>query len=168
MAEKQFEFVLGMDVSYSALSIAKERLKLDRFNEKELKRIQLIQGSLTYRDKRLEGFDAAALIEVIEHLDEARLAALEKAIFEYAKPTTIVITTPNAEYNIRFNDYEKGKLRHKDHRFEWTRNEFENWGNKIASKYNYHVDFKPIGEIDPEVGALSQMAVFNMNPYNLG
>ena len=168
LAEKQFEFVLGMDVSYSALSIAKERLKLDRFNEKELKRIQLIQGSLTYRDKRLEGFDAAALIEVIEHLDEARLAALEKAIFEYAKPTTIVITTPNAEYNIRFNDYEKGKLRHKDHRFEWTRNEFENWGNKIASKYNYHVDFKPIGEIDPEVGALSQMAVFNMNPYNLG
>ena len=122
LAEKQFEFVLGMDVSYSALSIAKERLKLDRFNEKELKRIQLIQGSLTYRDKRLEGFDAAALIEVIEHLDEARLAALEKAIFEYAKPTTIVITTPNAEYNIRFNDYEKGKLRHKDHRFEWTRN----------------------------------------------
>jgi 3' terminal RNA ribose 2'-O-methyltransferase Hen1 len=161
LAEKQFEFVLGMDVSYRSLEIAKERLKLERMTEKQLQRIQLIQGSLTYRDKRLEGFDGAALVEVIEHLDELRLAALERSVFEYAKPGVVVITTPNAEYNIRFADYQEGKMRHNDHRFEWTRKEFESWGTDLTVKYNYNVIFKPIGEVDAEVGALSQMAVFS-------
>ncbi|GAA4925380.1 3' terminal RNA ribose 2'-O-methyltransferase Hen1 [Mucilaginibacter defluvii] len=161
LAEKQFEFVLGMDVSYRSLEIAKERLKLERLPEKQLQRVRLIQGSLTYRDKRLDGFDGAALVEVIEHLDEPRLAALERSVFEFAKPTTIVITTPNAEYNVRFADYQEGKMRHNDHRFEWTRKEFESWGTDLAVKYNYNVIFKPVGEVDPEVGALSQMAVFS-------
>jgi 3' terminal RNA ribose 2'-O-methyltransferase Hen1 len=160
LAEKQFEFILGMDVSYRSLEIAKERLKLEKLSEKQVQRIQLIQGSLTYRDKRLEGFDGAALVEVIEHLDEPRLAALERSVFEYAKPGILVVTTPNAEYNVRFADYQEGKMRHNDHRFEWTRMEFERWGSDLAAKYNYHVIFKPIGDIDPEVGALSQMAVF--------
>lgn len=161
LAEKQFEFVLGMDVSYRSLEIAKERLKLERMPERQLQRVQLIQGSLTYRDKRLEGFDGAALVEVIEHLDASRLAALERSVFEYAKPNTIVITTPNAEYNVRFADYQEGKMRHDDHRFEWTRKEFESWSTDLAVKYNYNVIFKPIGELDAEVGALSQMAVFS-------
>lgn len=161
LTEKQFEFVLGMDVSYRSLEIAKERLKLERMPEKQLQRIKLIQGSLTYRDKRLKGFDGVALVEVIEHLDGPRLAALERSVFEYAKPGIIVITTPNAEYNVRFADYQEGKMRHNDHRFEWTRKEFESWGTDLAVKYNYNVIFKPIGELDAEVGALSQMAVFS-------
>jgi 3' terminal RNA ribose 2'-O-methyltransferase Hen1 len=161
LAEKQFEFVLGMDVSYRSLEIAKERLKLERMPERQLQRVQLIQGSLTYRDKRLEGFDGAALVEVIEHLDEPRLAALEKSVFEFAKPGIVVITTPNAEYNVRFTDYQEGKMRHNDHRFEWTRKEFESWGTDLAVKYRYNVIFKPLGEVDAEVGALSQMAVFS-------
>ena len=161
LAEKQFEFVLGMDVSYRSLEIAKERLKLERMPERQLQRIQLIQGSLTYRDKRLEGFDGAALVEVIEHLDEPRLAALERSVFEYAKPGVVVITTPNAEYNVRFADYQVGKMRHNDHRFEWTRKEFESWSTDLAVKYSYNVIFKPVGEVDAEVGALSQMAVFS-------
>lgn len=162
LAEKQFEFVLGMDVSYRSLEIAKERLKLERMPERQLHRIRLIQGSLTYRDKRLEGFDGAALVEVIEHLDEPRLAALERTVFEYAKPGTVIITTPNAEYNVRFADYQASKMRHTDHRFEWTRKEFESWGTDLAVKYNYNVIFKPVGEVDFEVGALSQMAVFSL------
>jgi len=161
LAEKQFEFILGMDVSYRSLEIAKERLKLDRMSEKQIQRIQLIQGSLTYRDKRLEGFDGVALVEVIEHLDESRLAALERSVFEFAKPGVLVITTPNAEYNVLFADYQQGKMRHNDHRFEWTRKEFEAWSNDLALKYNYNVIFKPVGDVDPEVGALSQMAVFS-------
>lgn len=161
LAEKQFEFVLGMDVSYRSLEIAKERLKLERMAERQLQRIQLIQGSLTYRDKRLEGFDGAALVEVIEHLDEPRLAALERSVFEYAKPGVVIITTPNAEYNVRFADYQVGKMRHNDHRFEWTRKEFESWSTDLAVKYSYNVIFKPVGEVDPEVGGLSQMAVFS-------
>ncbi len=168
LSEKQFEFVLGMDVSYRVLEIAKDRLKLDRMPERQRQRIQLIQGSLTYRDKRLEGFDGAALVEVIEHLDEPRLASLERSVFEYAQPGTVVITTPNAEYNVKFENFETGKMRHTDHRFEWTRKEFENWATDIAIRYNYDVIFKPIGESDPEVGALSQMAVFSRPAKNAG
>jgi len=168
LAEKQFEFVLGMDVSYRSLEIAKERLKLERMSERQLQRIQLIQGSLTYRDKRLEGFDGAALVEVIEHLDEPRLAALERSVFEFAKPGVVVITTPNAEYNVRFADYQEGKMRHTDHRFEWTRKEFESWGTDLAVKYSYNVIFKPVGDVDAEVGALSQMAVFSRRDEAVG
>ena len=161
LAERQFEFVLGMDVSYRSLEIAKERLKLERMPEKQIQRIQLIQGSLTYRDRRLAGFDGATLVEVIEHLDEPRLAALQRSVFEYAKPGVVIITTPNAEYNVRFADYQEGKMRNNDHRFEWTRSEFETWSSDLAVKYDYNVIFKPVGELDPEVGALSQMAVFS-------
>jgi len=161
IAERQFDFIMGMDVSYRSLEIAKDKLKLDRLPERQRLRIQLIQGSLTYRDKRLEGFDAAALVEVIEHLDEPRLASLERSVFEYAQPGVVVITTPNAEYNVKFENMEEGKMRHSDHRFEWTRKEFEAWGAGIAAKYVYDVVFKPVGETDPEVGAISQMAVFS-------
>ena len=161
LAERQFEYILGMDVSYRSLEIAKERLKMERMPEIQLKRLRLIQGSLTYRDKRLEGFDGAALIEVIEHLDEQRLASLQRSVFEFAKPAVVVVTTPNAEYNIRFSDHQEGKMRHTDHRFEWTRQEFQTWAADVAVKYNYDVIFKPVGEEDLEVGALSQMAVFN-------
>ena len=168
LAENQFERILGMDVSYRSLEIAKDKLKLDKLSPKQRERIELIQGSLTYRDKRIEGFDAAALVEVIEHLDEARLATLEKIIFKYAKPVDVVITTPNAEYNQRFPNFEQGQMRHADHRFEWTRAEFQQWGNHIAELYNYSVIYKPVGEEDPEAGALTQMAVFTTKEFMIG
>jgi 3' terminal RNA ribose 2'-O-methyltransferase Hen1 len=160
MAEKQFEQILGMDISYRSLEIAKDKLKLDKLPSVQRQRIELIQGSLTYRDKRIEGFDAAALVEVIEHLDEPRLAALEKILFKYAKPVDVVITTPNSEYNKKFEGLSAGQMRHSDHRFEWTRAEFQQWGDRIAEEYNYNVTYKPVGEEDPEAGALTQMAVF--------
>ncbi|HEX6426479.1 MAG TPA: 3' terminal RNA ribose 2'-O-methyltransferase Hen1 [Niastella sp.] len=168
MAEKQFEQILGMDVSYRSLEIAKEKLRLDRLSTIHGKRIDLIQGSLTYRDKRIEGFDAAALVEVIEHLDEPRLAALEKIVFKYANPTDVVVTTPNAEYNKRFEKYTEGQMRHADHRFEWTRAEFKQWGDRIAEQYNYEVTYKPVGEEDAEVGALTQMAIFTTKQRTIG
>lgn len=160
---KQFEFILGMDVSYRSLEIVKSKLKFDRMSPAQLERIQLIQGALTYRDKRLEVFDAAVLVEVIEHLDPPRLAALEKVVFEYAKPKIVIITTPNAEYNIKFPNMEAGQMRHSDHRFEWTRSEFAAWGNQVAEQYAYSVTYKPVGEEDPETGALTQMAIFTSN-----
>lgn len=162
IAEKQFEQILGMDISYRSLEIAKDKLKIDRLPPKQQERIKLIQGSLNYRDKRIEGFDGAALVEVIEHLDEPRLASLERVVFEFSKPQFVVITTPNAEYNIKFANHEEGKMRHTDHRFEWTRKQFQDWGNGIATRFNYSVTYKPIGETDDEVGALSQMAVFTL------
>ncbi|MCR6638279.1 MAG: 3' terminal RNA ribose 2'-O-methyltransferase Hen1 [Sporocytophaga sp.] len=162
MKEAQFDNIVGMDVSYRTLEIAKVRLNYERLPQKQKERLRLIHGSLTYRDKRLKGFDAAAVIEVIEHLDLSRLASFERVVFESARPLTVVITTPNAEYNVKYEALSEGAFRHSDHRFEWTRAEFERWASGIATKYNYEVRFEPIGDWDEEVGAPSQMGVFKI------
>lgn len=160
LQEKQFEKILGMDISMQTLQMAAHRLKFDRMAPRQRERIELIQGSLTYRDKRLEGYDAAALVEVIEHLDEPRLRALEKVVFRFARPRKVIITTPNSEYNVLFETLPAGEFRHTDHRFEWTRSQFESWGNKIAQEFGYTVTFHALGEEHETVGAVSQMAVF--------
>src|SRR5258708_6998839 len=129
--------------------------------ERQRKRIELIQGSLVYRDKRLSGFDGAALVEVIEHLDRPRLLALERVLFEFARPRHIVITTPNREYNVLFATLPSGKMRHSDHRFEWTRTEFGEWAAAVSSRFSYEVRFEPVGPVDPQHGPPSQMAIFS-------
>ncbi len=160
LADRQFSAILGMDVSYRALEIAQDKLKLDRLPPMQRERISLLHGSLIYRDKRLEGYDAAAVVEVIEHLDPPRLAALERAVFEFARPATVVVTTPNAEYNPKFPTLPAGKFRHKDHRFEWTRAEFEGWANRLGERFGYAARFLPLGPEDSALGAPSQMAIF--------
>jgi 3' terminal RNA ribose 2'-O-methyltransferase Hen1 len=160
LADKQFTDILGMDVSYRALETARDRLHLDTLPDKQRARINLIQGSLNYKDKRLAGYDAASLVEVIEHLDPPRLAALERVLFECARPKTIVLTTPNREYNVKWESLPAGRFRHKDHRFEWSRAEFQSWATRVASQFRYAVDFLPVGPVDPEVGSPTQMAVF--------
>jgi 3' terminal RNA ribose 2'-O-methyltransferase Hen1 len=119
-----------------------------------------MQGSLSYRDKRLVGYDAAAVVEVIEHLDESRLAAFERVLFECARPATVVLTTPNVEYNVRFSTLPAGRFRHRDHRFEWTRQQFQSWARGVADRFGYQVQFHPVGPEDPEVGPPTQMGVF--------
>ncbi|HJT58850.1 MAG TPA: 3' terminal RNA ribose 2'-O-methyltransferase Hen1 [Ktedonobacteraceae bacterium] len=163
LRDKSFEKIVGMDVSYRALEMAQHRLNLDHLPAKQKERITLIHGALTYRDKRLEGYDAAAVVEVIEHLDPPRLAAFERVLFEFARPTTVVITTPNAEYNVKFETLPTGKFRHKDHRFEWTRQEFQAWASKVAERFGYAVRFLPVGPEDAVVGAPSQMGIFSRN-----
>lgn len=158
--ERQFEQVTGMDVSCRALEIAKDRLHLERMPELQRRRLTLLHGSLMYRDARLAGFDAAAVAEVIEHLDPPRLAAFERVLFEHARPATVVLTTPNAEYNVKWESLPAGKLRHRDHRFEWTRAEFQAWANGIAQRFGYQVRFLAVGPEDPDVGAPTQMGVF--------
>ena len=160
LAEKQFEEIVGMDVSHRALRVAQERLHYDRLPEKQKERIRLFQGSLGYRDKRLAGYDAAAVIEVIEHLDLPRLATFARVLFEFACPQTVVLTTPNIEYNVKFENLQAGKFRHKDHRFEWTRDEFQSWAANIAKHFGYAVVFHPIGPEAEDVGSPTQMAVF--------
>jgi 3' terminal RNA ribose 2'-O-methyltransferase Hen1 len=165
-ADLQFERILGMDVSWRSIEIATDRLKLNQLGERQRARVELMQGSLMYRDRRLEGFDAAAVIEVIEHLDAPRLAAFERVLFEYAKPKTIVITTPNAEYNCLFPTLPAGKLRHRDHRFEWTRQQFTQWAERVAGKFGYTVRAQPIGPQDAALGAPTQMAMFSRSAGN--
>jgi 3' terminal RNA ribose 2'-O-methyltransferase Hen1 len=163
LEEKSFTEITGVDVSFRALEIARDRLKLDRASQKQKDRIRLLHGSLTYRDKRLAGYDAATVIEVIEHLDPPRLSAFERVLFEFAKPGAVVMTTPNVEYNVKFETLPAGKLRHKDHRFEWTRSEFQGWATAAAERFGYSVRFAPVGPEDETVGAPTQMAVFTRN-----
>jgi 3' terminal RNA ribose 2'-O-methyltransferase Hen1 len=158
--DRGFERIVGMDVSWRNLEIAQRRLFLDRMPAAQRNRIELVHGSLMYRDKRLSGFDAASVIEVIEHLDPPRLAAFERVLFEHAKPRAVVITTPNREYNVKFATLPEGWLRHKDHRFEWTRAEFAGWAGNVATHFGYQVRFVPVGPEDPSVGAPTQMGVF--------
>lgn len=160
LAERSFEHVTGMDVSMRALEIAKERLNLERLPPLQQQRVELFQGALTYRDVRLSGYDAACAIEVIEHLDAARLPAFERVVFEFARPRVVVVTTPNFEYNVRFESLPAGHLRHRDHRFEWTREELRSWARRAGERFGYAVRFLPVGIDDPVVGSPTQMAVF--------
>lgn len=160
LKDAAFAEVVGLDVSHRALERAQERLHLDRLPPKQRERIKLRQGALTYRDRRLAGYDAAAAVEVIEHLDPPRLAAFERVLFEFARPGTAVLTTPNAEYNIKFENLPAGKLRHRDHRFEWRREEFQAWARAVAQRFDYSVRFLPVGPEDSIVGAPTQMGVF--------
>jgi 3' terminal RNA ribose 2'-O-methyltransferase Hen1 len=155
------EHVVGLDVSHRCLEIAARRLHLETMTPRQRERVELLQGSLTYRDRRLEGFDLAAIVEVIEHLDQSRLDSFERVVFAHARPAYVVITTPNVEYNVRFGTLPAGTLRHRDHRFEWTRAEFETWIKGVARRHGYEVETSPIGPLDDEVGPPTQMAVFS-------
>jgi 3' terminal RNA ribose 2'-O-methyltransferase Hen1 len=156
--EPVFTEIVGVDVSIRALEIARQRL--DRLPEKRTERVRLLQGSLTYRDRRLAGYDAAAVVEVIEHLEPARLPAFERVLFEFARPRVVVLTTPNAEYNVKFERMPAGTFRHRDHRFEWTRAEFRTWADETAKRFGYTVRFAPVGAEDEAVGPPTQMGVF--------
>lgn len=162
LKDMRFTEIVGVDVSMRALTIASRRLKLDRMGERQASRVQLFQGSLAYTDNRLKGYDAAVLSEVIEHLDLPRLPALEYAVFGSARPRTVLVTTPNIEYNVRWETLPAGHSRHGDHRFEWTREEFRTWARTVAERHGYDVEFTPVGPDDPEVGPPTQMAAFTL------
>jgi 3' terminal RNA ribose 2'-O-methyltransferase Hen1 len=160
LKEKQFEEIVGLDVSIRSLEVAERRLKLERLPAKQAERVKLIHGSLMYRDKRLDGFDAAAVVEVIEHLDPPRLSAFERVLFEFAKPRTVALTTPNREFNVKWETLRAGHFRHPDHRFEWTRQEFQEWAKGIAGRFGYAVRFVAIGPEDEKLGPPTQMGIF--------
>lgn len=155
-----FTALAGLDVSARALEIAARRLKLDTGSNAQAAGVQLLHGSLLYRDRRIEAYDGAALVEVIEHLEEEHLPVLERVVFEFARPRVVVLTTPNREYNVQFSALEPGGLRHPDHRFEWTRAEFENWADAIGRRFAYTVRFSSIGDVHSAHGAPTQMAIF--------
>jgi 3' terminal RNA ribose 2'-O-methyltransferase Hen1 len=160
LKHRELEEIVGMDVSVRSLEIASRKLKLERLPPTQASRVMLLHGSLTYRDRRLAGFDAAAVVEVVEHLDPPRLRSFERVLFEFARPTTIALTTPNNEYNVVWETLPAGDFRHPDHRFEWTREEFRRWANRCAERFSYRVRFVSIGEDHPEFGSPTQMGVF--------
>ena len=143
----QFQEIVGVDVSVRSLKIASKRLKLDELPSFQADRIKLLHGSLTYRDSRFADFDAAALVEVIEHLEPSRLSSLERVVFRHAIPKTVIVTTPNAEYNAMWPELSAGEFRHADHRFEWTRAEFKAWTDSICKRFGYAVEIDPVGPV---------------------
>jgi 3' terminal RNA ribose 2'-O-methyltransferase Hen1 len=160
LEDPDYTDVLGVDVSARALDTAERRLHLATMNGRQRERIRLLQSSVTYRDDRLRSFDAMVLMEVVEHLDAPRLPALEDTVFGHARPGTVVLTTPNAEHNVRYPRLAAGAMRHLDHRFEWTRAELHAWADAVADRHGYAVTYAPIGADDPEVGPPTQLAVF--------
>jgi 3' terminal RNA ribose 2'-O-methyltransferase Hen1 len=168
LRDKQFEEIVGLDVSIRTLEAAQRRLKVDRLPTMQANRLRLIHGSLMYRDKRLEGFAAAAVVEVVEHLDPPRLTAFEQVLFEFARPTTVVLTTPNREYNVTWETLPAGQFRHPDHRFEWTRQEFQGWAEAVAGRFGYTVRFLPVGPEHDRLGPPTQMGVFQRKENSHG
>ena len=162
--ERGLREIVGVDVAAHTLEHTARRLHLDTMPERQRARIQLLQGSIVYRDERFNNFDVALLVEVIEHLDPPRLNAMEQVVFAHARPRRIVITTPNAEYNSHWASLPAGKFRHRDHRFEWTRAQFHEWAQTTAERNNYTVAFHGIGPEEPELGCPTQMAVFDLTP----
>lgn len=155
---RQFTEIAGMDVSYAELLKAKDRLHIDEMAPKQRERLNLFQGSLVYQDQRLQGYDAAAVVEVIEHMDEDRLQAFERVLFEFARPKIVFLTTPNKEFNVTWEQLDE--MRHDDHRFEWTRQEFAIWAKRVAKENQYKVEFMPVGDEVEKIGAPTQMAIF--------
>ena len=160
LTDPQFREIVGVDVSVRALEAAARRLRLDRMQQRQRRRIKLLQGTMSYRDRRMQGFDAVAVVEALEHLDPERLGTFERVLFEFAKPETVVVTTPNREYNVKYPGIPAGGLRHSDHRFEWTRAEFAAWAEAAASAHGYSVAFEPVGDVDETLGAPTQMGMF--------
>jgi 3' terminal RNA ribose 2'-O-methyltransferase Hen1 len=165
LKEKNITRIAGVDVSRTALEHARSKLKIDRLPETQQKRISLFQSSVTYRDKRFRGYDAAALVELIEHLDENRLDTLAALVFGDARPGLVVISTPNVEYN---PIYGMSRFRHGDHRFEWDRARFQSWAEEISRRYGYRVSFEGIGEADEKLGPPTQMGVFEKTDPSRG
>jgi 3' terminal RNA ribose 2'-O-methyltransferase Hen1 len=158
--DRSFTEIVGADVATRTLEVAARKLKLDRLPERQKDRIRLIQTALTYRDDRLRGFDAAVLMEVIEHVDLPRLPALETAVFGHARPGAVIVTTPNVEYNVHYEGLTG--MRHSDHRFEWNRAEFAAWAARIAETHGYEVTIRGVGEDDATTGAPTQLALFTI------
>lgn len=161
--EPQIKRITACDVSVSVLEKAAQRLHLDRMQPHRRNKLTLMQASLTYRDKRFEGYDCACVIEVIEHIEPMRIPAFERAIFEFAAPRTVIITTPNIEYNANYEHMQENSLRHSDHRFEWTRARFRQWTEHICEKFGYSCEISGIGDTDEKFGTPTQMGVFTKN-----
>ena len=157
--DSAFTRVIAADVSARALAQAARRLRLDRMPDARRARLTMIQSSLTYRDARIVGLDAAVLMEVVEHVEPDRLGALERAVFGCATPRTVVVTTPNREYNPEYGMAD-GALRHRDHRFEWDRAEFAAWASRAGAAYGYGVRLAGVGPESPAAGSPTQLAVF--------
>lgn len=149
----QFERIVGIDIGVAELEAAHAALAATP------SRVELLQASFADPALPLGGFDLAALVETIEHIDPQRLGEVERAVFASYRPRQVLVTTPNQEFNV-LHGMRPGARRHPDHRFEWSRERFRRWARGVAARHGYRVGFFDIGEADAELGASTQMARF--------
>jgi len=155
--------IVGVDVDAGELRKAREALAPLGLPDGE--RVRLVQGDLLRPDRALAGFDAAALVETIEHIDPSRLSGLEHGVFAVLRPGVVVVTTPNADYN-DLHPGRAGRFRHPDHKFEWTRAQLRQWAGRVAAATGYSASLHDIGPAHPSLGTSSQMAVFRKAGHN--
>lgn len=157
--EERFRTLVGIDTSQEALAAARHLLAREE-HAPDGKRLSLYQASFASFTEELAGFDAGVLLETIEHVEPHRISAVEKAVFGGYRPGTVLVTTPNREYNV-LHGIPEGVFRHRDHRFEWTRAKFRGWAEGVAGRHGYRVAFDDIGPVDPARGSSTQMAIFS-------
>jgi len=153
----QFTRIIGIDIDARVLDEARFALGLGFPHPAD--RIQVRYGSFEETEPELAGFDAAALVETIEHIDPGRLPRVERAVFGSMRPRTVLVTTPNQEFNV-LHGMAPGRRRHPGHRFEWNRAKFRQWAEGVAQRNGYDVSFIDIGAHDPVRGSSTQMAHF--------
>ncbi len=161
-AQQQFRRIVGIDTSQEVLQEARDQLTRHQ-HPPDGNRLTLYRASFTECLEELMGFDAVALVETIEHVAPGRLSLVERAVFTGYSPRTVLITTPNSEYN-PLHGMNAGQFRHPDHQFEWTREKFKRWSQGVAGRNGYAVRFEDIGDVDPRVGGSTQMALFTRKP----
>lgn len=159
LAEPQFEQVVG--VEQSGLSLAECRRMLAPHLSGERPRLTLINASYADKNRALIGFEAAAMVETIEHVYPRDLSKVELAVFGQYRPAQLLMTTPNYEYNPLF-DLAPGEFREEDHKFEWTRAKFQQWARGVAKRNDYRVRFGGIGDMHPDFGQPTQTALFSL------
>lgn len=117
-------------------------------------------------DERLDA-DCFIMVEVIEHLIQEDVDRAEQIVFGHFQPKMVIITTPNSEFNVllRQPDEPTDKFRHWDHKFEWTREEFNDWCKGVCSRYPYSFTLDGVGHLDGSEphGPCTQIAVFKRN-----
>lgn len=153
----QFTRLVGIDIDMHALAQARQVLDLDLLRPHP--RISVSYGSFEEENRELAGFDAAVLLETIEHIDAGHLPRVERAVFAGMRPRQILVTTPNREYN-PVHGLTRSERRHPGHRFEWTRAQFRHWAEGVGERNGYSVAFDDLGWPQPEIGGSSQMASF--------
>lgn len=157
--DNQFDEVVGLETC--PRSLAKARQLLSEHPGGPFPNLTLINGSYTEPQRSLCDYDAAAMVETIEHIKPGLLSSVERVVFGQMRPRTIFLTTPNREYNPLFGLH-PDEFREADHKFEWDRARFGQWAQGLARRNGYRVTLGGIGEEDPDLGPPTQTAWFSL------
>lgn len=147
----------GIDPDSTAIEAAQERLHRE-LDDRLRQRVHVQVAGVAEAESLWSDHDAVSAIEVIEHLDEATLDDFAELVFARLRPAFAVLSTPNAEFNVLFPTVPgTSRLRHPEHRFEWTREQMRRWLRDTARASGYRVALRGVGEAHPEYGSPTQL-----------